>query len=64
MRHRLFRALLPALTLFALVSCDGDPSGPDPVSEDQLVFLRAAPGSPPLAALEKSFWVKVRDGGE
>lgn len=50
-------ALLAAAALAA--GCESPPTG---VPEDRLVFIRAAPGSPALAASEVSFWaVKGED---
>jgi hypothetical protein len=65
MRYGRILALLLALSPLALASCDGgNPAGSNPVDEDELIFLRAAEGAPALAAVQRSFWVKVHDGGE
>ncbi len=56
MSNRLFRFALCLLLPVALAACD-DPSGGDggPVPGEELAFLRAAPGAPPLAVNEISF---------
>lgn len=54
----LLLALLPA---GVLASC-GDPSGPDPVPGDELIFVRQASNAPALVTRDTSFWaVKGED---
>lgn len=61
--RRTLAALL--LALFpALASC-GDPSGPKSgVEPGDLVFIREAPGTPPLTTNDTTFWVTKGDGQE
>ena len=57
---------LLSVTLAALVlgACERGSTGSRPpiVPEDELVFLRAAAGAPPLATTDTTFWVDVEDG--
>ncbi|HEX5725974.1 MAG TPA: hypothetical protein VFX98_10950 [Longimicrobiaceae bacterium] len=57
----------PALLLCAqavLTACDGDPSGPEGVPSDELVFLRAAEDAPALLTDSVSFWAVAGDTRE
>jgi hypothetical protein len=51
-----------ALLLPWLASCDRGPTEPDELPQEELVFLRAAPGAPPLAALQVQVWARRGEG--
>jgi hypothetical protein len=64
MTHRSWLYTLAAALVASAtaVACSDNPAGPDQLPQDELIFLRAAPDAPPLAALQMQVWAKVGEG--
>lgn len=54
--RRLIRTALLAALALSPAACDQGPSEPPSRTTDELVFLRAVEGAPPLETYEVSFW--------
>jgi hypothetical protein len=61
-RTRLILATAAALALPLAVACDRGPTEPEELPQEELIFLRATPDAPPLAALQAQVWARRGEG--